>query len=105
MTPPHCIRLRGFWEVTPLNRTWVRYLRRFGRPRISNTDETVWIAGDAIPGAAEVSLNGVVLGRIASGQPFAFEITYRLNPRNILVIDVNTMGDAPLGEVRVEIRS
>ena len=105
MTPAHRIRLHGFWEVTPLPDGRVRHRRRFGRPRIAGPAETVWVAGDPVPGAAEVSLNDEPLGRVEPGQPFAFDVTSRLNPRNDLTLDVSAAADAPLGEVRVEIRS
>ena len=104
MTPPHCIRLHGFWEVTPLPDGRVRHRRRFGRPRTADPAETVWIACDGVPGPAEVLVNGAPLGRVEPGQPFAFDVTPRLNLRNELTLDVSAAAAAPLGEVRVEIR-
>ncbi len=104
MTPAHRIRLRGSWEVTPLEGGRTRHLRRFGRPRTIDPGETVWLVGESVPGAVVVLLNGGRIGEAQAGQPFAFDATSRLNPRNELVIEVSAPADAPLGEVAVEIR-
>lgn len=103
MTPPaHRIRLAGFWEAIPLPDGQVRHSRRFGRPRTSDPMETVWVAGDPSLGPIDVTVNGEPVGRAEAGRSFAFEVTTRLAPRNVLAIV--TGAGAPLGEVYVEIR-
>jgi hypothetical protein len=95
---PHRIRLEGFWSPTPLGDGRVRHVRRFGRPRVLDPDETIWVTGTA-PGPATVLLNGEPLGD-ADG-PFAFDVTAKLLPRNELAID----GSGQPEGVALEIRS
>jgi hypothetical protein len=96
----HRIRLRGFWETTPLDGGRTRHVRRFGRPRTLDAGETAWVACDAVPGPAVVYLNGELIGLAETG-PFAFEVTLRLGQRNELAVETT---DGPLGEVALEIR-
>jgi hypothetical protein len=96
---PHRIRLRGFWTKTEIGPGHARHARRFGRPRTLDPDETAWIVCERSPGPGVVWLNGDLLGEAASGEPFAFEVTARLQLRNELWID----GEP--GEVDLEIRS
>jgi hypothetical protein len=91
----HRIRLRVFWEATPLADGRTRHVRRFGKPRTLDPGETAWVAGDT--GPAVVFLNGEEIGRADAG-PFAFEVTARLQERNELAIE------GALGEVALEIR-
>ena len=93
--PTHRIRLRGFWEATPLADGRTRHVRRFGKPRTLDPGETAWVVGDA--GPATVFLNGEEIGYADVG-PFAFEVTSRLQTRNELAIE------GELGEVALEIR-
>lgn len=93
----HRIRLRGFWEATPLDGGRTRHVRRFGKPRTLDPGETAWVVSDAVPGPATVFLNGEEVGRAEAG-PFAFEVTARLRTRNELAIE----GEP--GEVVLEIR-
>lgn len=95
MMAAHRIRLRGFWEATPLADGRTRHVRRFGKPRTLDPGETAWVVGDT--GPATVFLNGEEIGRVEAG-PFAFEVTARLQTRNELAID------GALGEVALEIR-
>ena len=74
MSSTHRIRLRGFWEATPLTDGRTRHVRRFGRPRTLDPGETAWVVGDA--GPAAVFLNGEEVGRAEAG-PFAFEALLR----------------------------
>ena len=94
--PVHRIRLRGFWEATPLADGRTRHVRRFGKPRTLDPGETAWVVGDA--GPAAVFLNGEEVGRVEAG-PFAFEVTERLQPRNELAIEGRALAR------RLEIRS
>ena len=93
----HRIRLRGFWEATPLDGGRTRHVRRFGKPRTLDPDETAWVVCDAAAGPATVFLNGEEIGRAEAG-PFAFEVTARLRTRNELAIE------GSLGEVALEVR-
>jgi hypothetical protein len=132
----HVIRLRGPWEYSPLEscdsrislpaagkvtmpcdwgdtlgrdfRGRVCYLRRFGRPTLDTPGERVWLVLLEIRGGAVVSLNGERLGEIASGQPGRFEVTDRLDERNVLEVIVEQPPDARepggiVGDVRLEI--
>ena len=101
MTPdPHRIRLRGFWEQTPLADGRVRYRRPFGRPRALDPGERVWLVGDRVQGPTVVSVNARVVGSVEAAGPFGFDVTDHLLPRNEAVIE--TTGE--LGEVELEIR-
>ncbi|HET6576468.1 MAG TPA: hypothetical protein VFG68_22905 [Fimbriiglobus sp.] len=93
--PVHRIRLRGFWEATPLADGRTRHVRRFGKPRTLDPGETAWVVGDA--GPATVYLNGEMIGQ-SEAAPFAFEVTARLQTRNELAIE------GTLGEVALEVR-
>ena len=97
----HRIRLGPPWEVTR-DATHTRHARKFGCPRTLDPGERVWLVCDALPGAAEVTVNGVVAGLPAAGA-FAADITDHLRPRNAVIIAV--AGDGPLGGITLEIRS
>jgi hypothetical protein len=130
----HRIRLRGPWECQPLSRTdggpvpgplrmslpsrWdegglrdfagrVRFTRRFGLPTNLDASEQVWLLFEGIEGAAVVTLNGVRLGvHEVANEPFEFDITRLLRPRNELQVEVespNPRGGL-WGEVALEIR-
>jgi glycosyl hydrolase family 2 len=133
---PHRIRLRGPWECTPLARTagqasplpapcrvtmpcrWrdaglgdfsgcVRFVRRFGAPRQIEVHERVWLTFAGADAAATVWLNGALLGRHEGAcDPFEFDITSLLQPRNELRVDVEGSAETGgmWGEVAVEIR-
>ena len=136
MREPHVIRLRGPWEFMPLARwgedatlsppgkvtmpcDWsaslgrdfrgrVCYLRRFGQPGFVEPYEQMWITFNGIRGRATVSLNGQPLGEVEGDDPGNFEVTGRLEFRNILEVIVEQPADAPepgglVGEVRLEI--
>jgi hypothetical protein len=94
----HRIQLRGFWTAIELGPSRVRHARRFGRPRTLDPEETAWIVCDESPSPGLVSLNGEPLGQADRGQPFAFDVTARLQLRNELWID-----GVP-GDVTLEIR-
>ena len=77
--------------------------RRFGRPRLPDATERVWLVCDAVPAAATVLVNGAPVGNAAAGGPsFAADVTSLLNPRNEVLI-VTPSAD-PFGEVALEIR-
>ena len=96
----HRIRLGPPWDVTD-DAGRARHARKFGRPRLQHADERTWLICDAVPAAAEVFLNGELLGAVEAG-PFAFDVSSQLKPRNEVAILV--AGDDPLGEVALEMR-
>jgi hypothetical protein len=100
----HRIRLHGFWTVTALDGGRVRHSRRFGRPRALDPGETAWLVCERVPGPGTVHLNGEPVGEFVAGEPFAFDVTARLQPRNEVCVEIAAPGDAPLGEVALEIR-
>lgn len=93
----HRIRLRGFWESTPLPDGRTRHVRHFGRPRLPDGRETVWIVrAGADP--VTIHLNGAILTEDGT----AVEVTALLQSRNTLTLDV---ARTELGEqVCLEIR-
>lgn len=93
MTVVHQIPLRGFWETTALPDGHVRHVRRFGRPRTLDPDETLWVVCDA----ARVDVNGHSI----EAHDGAFNATALLQPRNELAIE-NAREGAP--DVVLEIR-
>ena len=136
MRQPHVIRLRGPWEYSPLERLgstgplpppgkikmpcdWadtlgrdfrgrVCYLRRFGKPGFPEPYEQMWIVFSGVRARATVSLNGQPLGEVESDDPGNFEVTGKLDFRNVLEVIIEQPADAAdpggiIGEVRLEI--
>jgi hypothetical protein len=99
--PTHRIRLGPPWEVTSAG-DHTRHARKFGRPRILDANERVWVVCDLVPGPATLTVNGQQVAATDAGQPVAADITQLLNPRNELVIETASAG--PLGEVALEVR-
>jgi len=75
----------------------MRHVRRFGRPRMLDADEQVWLVCGALPAGSNISVNGITVGLSA-----AVEITSLLKPRNELAI--NLPAAAALGDIALEIR-
>jgi hypothetical protein len=98
----HTIRLRGSWE-TSSDGTRTHHVRKFGRPRLPDPAERVWLVCELVPGAAEVSVNGRVVGALAGAGSFAADVTELLEPRNAVRFAVAS--GEPLGEVALEIRA
>jgi hypothetical protein len=134
MSAIHRIRLRGSWTVTALETpagqplpesvsmtcpcSWraggwlnfrgrARCARRFGNPTNIDPRERVWLVIDPCEGDITIAMNGVDIGRSASGSAFERDITDMIAPRNVLQIDVSGTDDNAglTGEVRLEIRS
>jgi hypothetical protein len=136
MRDPHVIRLRGPWEYAPLERfdsdgplpapgkitmpaDWsatlgadfrgrVRYVRRFGKPGFTEPYEQIWIVCTVVRSRADVLLNGELLGEVIGDEPGIFEVTGKLESRNMLEVVVEHAAKAPdpggiIGEVRLEI--
>jgi hypothetical protein len=97
----HTIRLRGFWEtVDEGGRT--RHSRNFGRPRLVDESEHIWLVCSTLIAPAEVRLNGEFLEGVMETGPFATEITTRIRPRNTVSITLPIASQLP--EVAIEIR-
>lgn len=130
---PHRIRLRGPWQIEPLSRIddgplpppcratlpcrWmnsplgpfagrVRLCRRFGYPGRIDPHEHVWLTFAAADRDATVWLNGELLGRHRGAfEPFEFEVTTLLHPRNELLVELDSPVNGGLwGEVALEVR-
>jgi hypothetical protein len=82
----HPIRLRGFWQPSPTPDGGVRFCRKFGRPRLTDPRERVWLICEDCPESAVLSLNGTVIGRVTAAQRLAVEVTKTLAERNELCL-------------------
>jgi hypothetical protein len=84
----------------------VRFRRRFGLPRQIDPHEHLWLTFAGVDGAADVWLNGRLLGRHAGSEAFEFEVTGLLQARNELVVEVEAPGGPGglWGEVALEVR-
>jgi len=98
----HTIRLGPPWQ-TDATDAGTRHARKFGRPRILDANERLWLVCAHIPGPAAVSVNGTQVGGSDEGGPFAADITSLLLPRNEIAFAVPA-GTA-LGAVALEVRS
>ncbi|MCS6866914.1 MAG: hypothetical protein RMJ56_12955 [Gemmataceae bacterium] len=98
----HTIRLGPPWQRCA-TAGGMRHARKFGSPRTLDANEQLWLVCEQIPAAAILRLNGETLTTIEAAGSVALDITSRLQPRNEVLIDVQT--DAPLGEVRLEVRT
>ena len=123
---PHAIRLRQPWEEVPAKATGNRAFRRsFNRPAGLESHETVCVEIDRVVYCGEVTLNGISLGGLETGELFATEITALLKAANELVVEIDPATavngpipsasiyiidpseppSSPIGEVRLVIRS
>ncbi|MBX9679418.1 MAG: hypothetical protein K2X38_11700 [Gemmataceae bacterium] len=123
---PHRIRLRGPWDVVPLDGStprhmtmpgrladaglvgfsgWVKLIRRFGFPGRLDAFERVHLLCDGFEGIATVSVNGTMIGEQFERR-FAFEITSLLEPRNQLEVALDAANDQAglWGETAMEVR-
>jgi hypothetical protein len=97
----HTIRLRGFWDVAREGGRAI-HSRNFGKPRLPDSNERVWLTCSSLPAAAEVRLNGeLILSTVAHG-PIETEVTELLLARNVVTIAVPA-SESP-GEVALQIR-
>jgi hypothetical protein len=97
----HTIRLRDHWGISEAGGRSI-HSRNFGKPRIIDPTERVWLICSALPASAEVTLNGELIGSIATSGPFSADVTFHLQGRNTLSFTV-PLGKRP-GEVAIEIR-
>jgi hypothetical protein len=98
----HTIRLGPPWEITPSLGT-THHARKFGRPRTLDANERLWLVCTHVPGSAEITMNGEVVGTILAACEFSIEITSFLQQRNTVAFLVAS--DEPLGAVTLEIRT
>lgn len=98
----HPIRLGPPWVVTRTAAGLTRHARKFGAPRLPDPGERVWLVCEAVPGPAEVTVNGTPVGTADPGTAFAADVTTLLRPRNEVAVE--GAGDGPLGPVRLEVR-
>jgi hypothetical protein len=106
---PHQIRLRDPWEREPLSDSSgrIRFRRRFSWVAALAPHERVWLTFAGAEGSAEVTLNGLLLGRQGRpGEKFEFEVTSLLRTRNELdlVVDPGGSAGASRGDVALEVR-
>jgi hypothetical protein len=125
---PHRIRLRGPWEASyvvngewisqrvNLPSTWeqlqaatgpVTLTRSFGRPRVIDADESVWLAWDDLAAACDIYVNEEWLHSLAGSERGGVrQFAYALQDRNTLKVQFAQAGAAnrPLGEFALEIR-
>jgi hypothetical protein len=97
----HTIRLRGFWEVVEAG-GHATHSRNFGKPRLPDETEHIWLVCSALPAATQVHLNGDLIATTAASGPFELGITTQLLGRNTVSFTV-PRGEYP-GEVALEIR-
>ena len=102
MSTIHTIRLRGFWDVTPLPNGRTQHRRRFGKPRTLDATESLWLVCPHPLDSATVFLNGEPVGTSTQLEPLAVDLTAKLQPRNEVAIEFN--GDSELNDVVLEIR-
>jgi hypothetical protein len=98
----HRIRLSPPWQLSS-EQGRTTHARNFGRPRTLDTNERLWLVCARVPGAADVTVNGELVGTPAEAGPFAADITDRLKLRNEVAFVVDS-GEA-LGEVWLEVRT
>lgn len=121
---PHQIRLRGPWEAVVGGRSPIRIqlpaewdqltllpgneevnlMRHFGRPRLFDEDEKVFLIC-RYPGTVAAELNGHIL-RIANRFQHSTEwtVTEQLKPRNVLTVALKVANLDRPPEVTLEIR-
>jgi hypothetical protein len=97
----HTIRLRGFWDIAGEGGQAI-HSRGFGKPRLPDETERVWLTCSSLPAASEVRLNGELIVTTVTSGPFAADITDWLQARNAVRITVPA-NETP-GQVSLEIR-
>lgn len=84
----------------------VRFTRQFSWPGRLDAFERVWLTFGGASGFVEVALNGQQLGHHQGTKPWEIEVTSLLQPRNKLVVDVESRDSngGLWGEVALEVR-
>jgi hypothetical protein len=105
---PFRMTMPGRWEEggLPDFRGGIRLVRRFGYPGRIDDHERVWLTFEGAVERASASLNGQPLGAWEDGAA-EFQVTALLNPRNLLIVDVESQapGGGLWGEVALEVRA
>lgn len=81
----HRIHLRGHWEVSEPSPGRVRFVRRFGRPRLPEAGMTVRLVVSELAGSATIQINADLTVTITS-DPFR-HVLNDLAPRNALTVE------------------
>ena len=97
----HRIHLRGHWEVSEPMPGRVRFVRRFGRPRMSDSVRFIRlvISGHMLPGTVRINSSAP---RFVECDPFSFD-PGNLQPRNELTVEGTGDSTSPPPEVVMEI--
>jgi hypothetical protein len=97
----HRIHLRGHWEVSEPSPGRVRFVRRFGRPRVTDPGRSIKlvVSGLVLPGT--VRINSFPPQPMVS-DPFSFE-PGNLQPRNELTVEGTGDAASPPPDVVMEI--
>lgn len=98
---PHTIRLRGFWQILEEEERTI-YSRNFGKPRLPDDSEHIWLTSTSLPVQTEVRLNGDLVATTVAAGPFGVDITPRIRGRNSVSFTLDR-GGSP-AEVALEIR-
>jgi len=97
----HNIRLRGFWHILQEEER-TTYSRGFGKPRLPDDTEHVWLTCTSLPVQTEVRLNGDLIATTVATGPFGVDITPRLRGRNSVSFTLSSR--EVLSEIALEIR-
>ncbi len=106
----HTIRLRAPWNLQRRDDCDL-WLRSFGRPSNLSEEESLRLVLRCESASALVTLNDEMLGSAGAGDESAFDVTGRLEVRNVLVLSMETGGPPgadrrePPVDVRLEIVS
>lgn len=97
----HRIHLRGHWEVSEPSPGRVRFVRRFGRPRLPEPGMTVQLVVSELVGPATIQINDESPVAV-SIVPFRYLLD-DLATRNVLGIECNGTEATTPPEVVIEI--
>ncbi len=101
---PGQLKIPTTWRGTVLDgfRGRVCWRRNFHAPRSLESSEKLWLVFAGVDYFADVSLNGVALGRHEGYfDPFEFEVTALVAERNELVVDVDCPAEADVAHRRL----
>jgi hypothetical protein len=97
----HRIHLRGHWEVSEPMPGRVRFIRRFGRPRMSDAGSSIQlvISGLLLPGTVRINSSPPIP---IEWDPFSFD-PGQLQLRNDVTVEGNGDSSTPPPELVMEI--
>jgi hypothetical protein len=84
----------------------VRFRRRFSWPGRLDGHERIWLTFGGIHASADLWLNGRSLGHHDGAEPFEYDVTTGIQPRNELIVEVESPDDSGglRGSVALEVR-